>query len=342
MKETAKAKVGKKAAPESARTGKIKNDKSGEKKKKSSSGKKSGTKSEDKKRPKVPPKDKAATRASSTKPSPRKKSGTSATKTSAKKTPAKKAPAKKTPAKKTPAKKTPAKKTPAKTTGKSAADKKYPPTKTSTKTSSKNAPTKTVSKTPTVSRTAGKSGTKKVGATVTKATPSVVAKKTARPGKSASRSPGTGGGHRAPTSKVPFASYKGTRPYIFVSYSHKDMTAVFGIIKKLSESRYRLWYDEGIEPGFEWPEVVGKALMGCSQLLVFMSRTAAVSRNVRNEINLAFSEGKSILVVYLEKTKLTEGMQLQIGTVQFINRHEMGSKEFVEKLKSVLNNDLHN
>jgi len=168
------------------------------------------------------------------------------------------------------------------------------------------------------------------------------AKKTAKPAKPAAKPTSAGSGHRTAGTKVPFASYRGARPYIFVSYSHKDITEVFGIIKKLSESRYRLWYDEGIEPGFEWPEVVGKAIMGCSQLLVFMSRSASVSRNVRNEINLAFSEGKGILVVYLEKTKLTEGMKLQIGTVQFLNKHEMNAKEFGEKLKSVLSNDLHN
>lgn len=142
--------------------------------------------------------------------------------------------------------------------------------------------------------------------------------------------------------KVPFDAYKGAKPYIFVSYSHKNMPDVFGIIKKLSDARYRVWYDEGIEPGNEWPEVVGKALLGCSLLLVFMSRSASVSRNVRNEINLAFSEGKHIIVVYLERTTLTEGMKLQIGTVQFINQYEMASKEFVDKLKGVLSNDLHN
>jgi hypothetical protein len=142
--------------------------------------------------------------------------------------------------------------------------------------------------------------------------------------------------------RVPFDAYKGTKPYIFVSYSHKNMSEVFGIIKKLNDSRYRIWFDEGIEPGNEWPEVVGKALLGSTQFLVFMSRTAATSRNVRNEINLAFSEGKSIIVVYLEKTTLTEGMKLQIGTVQFINRFDLGTKEFVDKLKNVLANELHN
>jgi hypothetical protein len=57
---------------------------------------------------------------------------------------------------------------------------------------------------------------------------------------------------------------------------------------------------------------------------------------VRNEINLAFSEARDILVVFLDETRLSEGMRLQIGTVQFINKFAMKENEFVDKLKRVL------
>ncbi len=150
-----------------------------------------------------------------------------------------------------------------------------------------------------------------------------------------------GGGH-APPIKPPFEAYKGVRSYLFTSYAHQDMKTVFDIIKKLYNKRYRIWYDEGIEPGNEWPEIVGKAIVNCTQFLVLMSPHAAVSRNVRNEINLAFTENKNILVVFLKKTSLTEGMKLQIGTVQFINKHELSQKEFLEKLDKVLDSCMKN
>ena len=50
------------------------------------------------------------------------------------------------------------------------------------------------------------------------------------------------------------------------------------------------------------------------------------SRNVRNEINLASSENKSIMVVNLQPVELSEGMKLQIGTVQFINKQDEGGR----------------
>lgn len=146
-------------------------------------------------------------------------------------------------------------------------------------------------------------------------------------------------GHIPPI-KPPFEAYRGIRPFLFVSYSHRNMGEVFRILKRMYENRYRVWYDEGIEPGNEWPEVVGKAIVKCSQYLVFMSPAAALSRNVRNEVNLASTENKEIIVVNLEETRLTSGMKLQIGTFQHINRYEMGEKEFYEKLFKVLKSDL--
>ena len=144
----------------------------------------------------------------------------------------------------------------------------------------------------------------------------------------------------APQVRPPVEAYRGGKPYAFASYSHKNMKEVFGVIKKIADARFRIWYDEGIEPGNEWPEEVGKALTGCQLFLVFMSPAAMDSRNVRNEINFASSENKSIMVVFLQPTELSEGMKLQIGTVQFINKYEMNESEFVEKMKKVLNPDL--
>jgi hypothetical protein len=76
--------------------------------------------------------------------------------------------------------------------------------------------------------------------------------------------------------------------------------------------------------------------------MVFMSPAAADSRNVRNEVNLAFTEDKEIIVVYLKKTRLSSGMKLQIGTVQFINHYELSEREFYGKLTSVLNSSARN
>ena len=249
-----------------------------------------------------------------------KNSKSGARKPASPKSAAKTSPQKSKPTVKKPAAKKPAvKKSTAKTAPKKTVARKSTPKPTAQKTTArKSAARKPADKKPTA-KTAPRTTARKKAASVKPTA------KTKRPS-----------GHKTPLTKAPFDAYKGTKSYIFVSYAHKNMRDVFNIIKKLNQSRYRIWYDEGIEPGFEWPEVVGKAIIGASQLLVFMSRVAAQSRNVRNEINLAFAENKDILVVYLENAGLSEGMKLQIGTVQHINRFEMTEPEFINKLKTVL------
>ena len=56
-------------------------------------------------------------------------------------------------------------------------------------------------------------------------------------------------------------AYQGHEPYIFISYSHSDSDAALKIIKALSEAGFRVWYDNGIEAGTEWPEYIAERCM---------------------------------------------------------------------------------
>jgi hypothetical protein len=47
--------------------------------------------------------------------------------------------------------------------------------------------------------------------------------------------------------RIPFEAYKGTDPYVFVSYAHKDLDKVFPIISEFHKAGFPIWYDEGIK-----------------------------------------------------------------------------------------------
>ncbi|MBO4839226.1 MAG: toll/interleukin-1 receptor domain-containing protein [Lachnospiraceae bacterium] len=51
--------------------------------------------------------------------------------------------------------------------------------------------------------------------------------------------------------RADFISYEGGRPYIFISYAHKDCDKVIPVLEDLNRRGYRVWYDDGIEPGSE-------------------------------------------------------------------------------------------
>ena len=113
-------------------------------------------------------------------------------------------------------------------------------------------------------------------------------------------------------------AYEGKEPYIFVSYAHKDSPAVFHIVEQLNARGYRIWYDEGIEPGSEWPEYIANHLLGAEMVLSILSPNAVNSVNCRREINFALSKNKPVLTIYMEDIELPVGLELQLSSQQSV------------------------
>jgi S-DNA-T family DNA segregation ATPase FtsK/SpoIIIE len=135
----------------------------------------------------------------------------------------------------------------------------------------------------------------------------------------------------------PFEACSGEAPFIFVSYSHKDAASVFPELVELHRRGYRVWYDEGIDPGNEWPEEIATALARSDMFLVFITNNAVNSKNVRNEINFALSDGdKKFVAVHLTETTLPLGMRLSMGSMQAILRYQMSEDGYRRKLEKAL------
>lgn len=131
--------------------------------------------------------------------------------------------------------------------------------------------------------------------------------------------------------------YEGSEPFIFVSYSHKDSTRVLPLIKGLRERGFRLWYDEGIEAGTEWPAYIEEHLEKCACVLVFLSDNSIDSVNCRNEINVAAELPREMLVAQLdENVTYKHGMRLQLSSRQkiFCSRHKNSESLLSELAKA--------
>lgn len=132
------------------------------------------------------------------------------------------------------------------------------------------------------------------------------------------------------------SAYKGKEKYIFVSYAHKDHTKVLPIIKSMQSEGFRIWYDEGIEAGTEWPAYIENSLKNSAVVVAFISAHSVESVNCRNEINYALLKKKEMLVVYLEKTELKNGLELQLNALQSLykNRHSSETGFLNELMKA--------
>ena len=141
-------------------------------------------------------------------------------------------------------------------------------------------------------------------------------------------------------SEPPFEAYLGDEPFVFVSYAHKDSAGVFPEIARLHDCGYKIWYDEGIDPGNEWPDEVAKALEKCAFFVVFISPNAVSSKNVKNEINFALNEEKPFLAIHLQETTLMAGLKLRMGDIQAIYRYSMSDERYHRQVEKAIPPDL--
>lgn len=133
--------------------------------------------------------------------------------------------------------------------------------------------------------------------------------------------------------KANFKAYEGSKPFIFVSYAHKDSDKVYPIISQMNSEGYRIWYDDGISAGSEWPEYIARHLDKCDAVLFFATPASVASDNCRREVNFAMSRSKKFLSIVLEPTDFTLGMELQLSSQQSIMKYELPSDElFYSKL----------
>ena len=127
--------------------------------------------------------------------------------------------------------------------------------------------------------------------------------------------------------------YEGDEKYIFVSYCHKDSEEVFPIIEQMVKDGYRVWYDEGINPGNDWPEIIADHLSRCSVCIAFISEKSVDSHDCRREINFALLKKKTLISIYLEDVELTAGLEMQLTTTQSILKYNLSDFDnFLKKL----------
>ena len=122
-------------------------------------------------------------------------------------------------------------------------------------------------------------------------------------------------------------AYEGARAFAFVSYCHKDDAAVLPIIESLVRAGVRVWYDEGINPGEEWPLVIQEHLERCSVFVAFVSAASQVSHSCRKELNEALTLKKPTIPVMLEECEKSVATRALLARLQALKCTEYDSVE---------------
>ncbi len=130
-------------------------------------------------------------------------------------------------------------------------------------------------------------------------------------------------------------------PYIFISYSSKNMAEADAFRKLLSDNEIECWmapYD--IPAGAQYAYVIDKAIEECSCVLLLLTKEAQESAHVDREIERAISYKKEIVPVRLDGCTLNAGFQYyfssrQIVTITDIRKENPEIRELVARLRQL-------
>ena len=103
-----------------------------------------------------------------------------------------------------------------------------------------------------------------------------------------------------------FKPYEGNRPFLFISYAHLQSEEVVSTIRILHDAGWRLWYDEGIPAGSDWPANISRHMDRCEKVIFFLSKRALESPNCISEMQTAHRSQKPGLMVRLDDSELDE------------------------------------
>ncbi len=130
--------------------------------------------------------------------------------------------------------------------------------------------------------------------------------------------------------------YTGKEPYAFVSYKHEDKEQVYPILHMLQRNSARIWYDDGIEGGQNWQQIISQKLEGSSLFLLFSSELSVKSENILDEVYTAFHFlNKNCVTIRLDNATFDHITEARI------NRHQtlsVNDQQLEPKLISAIEN----
>ena len=128
-----------------------------------------------------------------------------------------------------------------------------------------------------------------------------------------------------------------TKPYVFISYSHRDSDRVLEIMNRMLQEGFNVWYDGGIDPGTEWDENIAYHVNNCSYFIAFVSDGYIGSKNCKDELNYSRDLDKEQLLVYLDDVNLPSGMAMRMNRIQAIYWNKYDDSNIEEAYKKLFN-----
>lgn len=125
--------------------------------------------------------------------------------------------------------------------------------------------------------------------------------------------------------------------HIFLSYASTDRERALAVADALEAAGVRVWIDRrGIAGGTVWIEEIARVVRASPILLVLCSAASVVSRNVRQELQLAWDQDKPILPLLLEPVTFPDGVSYVLHGRQWIDLSNREPAEWIVEVRGAI------
>ena len=128
-----------------------------------------------------------------------------------------------------------------------------------------------------------------------------------------------------------FEAYTGSDPYLFISYSHRDIDKVYPILDALNDRKFRLWYDDSCETGNDFRDELRDRIAKCEAVILFVSESSMSSPFCGMEIIVAREYGKRLYPIYLDNSVVPPAFQILLA-----NTHHSTSDNMSKLIRSMV------
>lgn len=123
---------------------------------------------------------------------------------------------------------------------------------------------------------------------------------------------------------------------IFISYSSKQKSIADGVCHYLEENGFKCWIaPRDIPVGSEYGDLIEEAIKKSKAVVLVFSEAASISKWVKGEINVAFTEDKPILPFRVDETEIKGGFRVMLNQMHWIDAYPHYSDKLPDLLKSI-------
>ena len=121
---------------------------------------------------------------------------------------------------------------------------------------------------------------------------------------------------------------------VFISYSSLNKAQADAVVSDFENNGIRCWYaPRDIMPGQEWVTAIHEAINSCKLFVLIYTDSSNESKQVANEVALAFNSGKTLIPFKLSDTQMSSELEYYLTRVHWLDAVDPPLLESIANLR---------